>query len=140
RTFGVFLSSASRWMYDPSAVTARLASEMSETVRGRPLEDDDVDLRMLGRFLTAIDRKAREAGRPYYIVMDGLEEIPPPDRAVVQQLLGLLPFGYPGFRFLLSGDLNALPLAPVAREKTKSWQLPFFRREEAATYLAGLQL
>src|SRR5205809_1063805 len=44
RTFGVFLSSASRWMYDPSAVTARLASEMSETVRGRPLEDDDVDL------------------------------------------------------------------------------------------------
>src|SRR5574341_2221219 len=115
RSFGVFLSSASRWAYDPDMAMRELATEMSEVVRSRPLRDDEPDRRLFGRFITELDRKARHSGKPFYIVIDGLEEIPETESVVRDQIISLLPFGYPGFRFVLTGDINALPLPQAAR-------------------------
>src|SRR5688572_25988885 len=67
RAFGVFLSSASRWAYDPDMAMRELATEMSEVIRGQALRDDEPDRRLFGRFITELDRKARRSGKPFYI-------------------------------------------------------------------------
>lgn len=141
RSFGVSVSGASRWMYDPPLVLNRLACEMSLALRGRELEArEEPEDRVFGRFLTQLDRRAQKEARPCYIVLDGLEEIPATEEAAITQILGLLPYGYRGFRFLMSGDLNTLPLSPSQRRVTKSWRIVYFTRDEAAKYLEGLGL
>ncbi len=140
RAFGVFLSSASRWAYDPDMAMRELATGMSESLRGRALSEHEPDRRLFGRFITELDRKARRSGKPFYIVIDGLEEIPQAESSARDQIISLLPFGYPGFRFVLTGDINVLRLSQAARARTKPSQIIYFTPDESSRYLSGLNL
>lgn len=141
RTFSLFLSTASRWVYDPQQLEFDLYAQVHTYLTGEEpdptLVVDEVDLR---RGFNALRREAKRDGQPFYFVLDGLEDIPPADEGSRQQIIELLPFGMEGFRFLLSGDVNRLPLPGQALRFTKPYQLAPFSREEAATFLSGCHL
>jgi hypothetical protein len=119
-----------------------LASQVSQRLRQRDLSDEEQldHRRVYGRFLTQLDRMGRREGRPFYIILDGIDDIPEQDESSKAQIVDLLPFGYDGLRFLVSGEIKRLPLTAEARRRAKPWQLIYFTREESDRYLAGLSL
>lgn len=142
RTFFLTVSGASRWAYDPIQMALELASQVSQRLRQRDLTDEEQldHRRVYGRFLTQLDRMGRREGRPFYIILDGIDDIPDQDESSKAQIVDLLPFGYDGLRFLVSGEIRRLPLTIEARRRAKPWQLIYFTREESDRYLAGLSL
>ena len=143
RCIRLFVSSASRWAYDPWQLQYDLYEQLSALL-GMPAEHDlarnsrYILASLYGRLRAQADRR----GAPYYFVVDGLEDIPPEDDATRRQILALLPFE-PGafFRFVFSATrMDDLPLAPAVQRLAKAFTLSFFSLDEVARFLDGLGL
>lgn len=141
-TFALFVTAASRWSYDPSLITHELCCQLARHLGVRePDPADGGQDTTLRRLIQQVARRSSEDRHLRYFILDGLEDVPEEDDASRRQLLGLMPIGpYEQFRFLLSGDLNRLPLSSEARKFAKSFRLAFLKRDEAERFLGGLQL
>lgn len=136
--FSLFISSASRWAYNPGDMLAELCSQMEYALGvPRSANPDEIHFR---RLLTNASRRARASGRPFYFILDGLDDIPLEDRATRDSLFALMPFGMSGFVFALSGFADSLPFARGARTHLKSLLVFGFTAEETERYLAGCGL
>ena len=136
RTCGIFLSTASRWAYDPQQIEHDLLSQMHWLLYQEEMPEApsqmETDLR---RHFNALRKRAARDGQPFYFILDGIEDIPSADEGSRRQILALFPFGMEGFRFLLSGNLLRLGLSASAMRTAKPFQLSPFSREESSTYL-----
>jgi len=138
RAVSLFLRPASRWGYDPIYLRHDICCQMQWALNGKDLEPDlpvtDAQMREL---LFALQRKAKRS--PYYFVVDGLDEVPSQDEHLRQMILSMLPFGLPGFRFLLSANPTS-SFQPLANVTSKSFPLAGFTLDESTAYLADLRL
>lgn len=133
---GLFISGASRWAYSPAQVQIDLCAQLFQVINGSPLPDDVVvDQTLLQSLLNDLMRTVRFKRRPFYFILDGLDEVPTTDEVTAQQIVDLLPFGVEPLRFLISGDLATLPLSKAARRSAKSAQVPPFSFEETGRFL-----
>jgi hypothetical protein len=112
QTFSLFIKPTSHWTYDPSFLLLDLCSQIYWALYQKELHElnqiDDGFLRV-----SIFHLQSRTRRKPYYFLIDGLEDIPEEESHVREAILEMLPFGLSGFRFLLTGDLRHLsPLIP----------------------------
>lgn len=137
---GLFISGESRWSYDLNNVRFDICNQLHWILRGRELADFVAATdAQLGILLHEARRRARRTKTPFIFVIDGFDEIPREDAAGRKQILQLLPFEQ-HFRFVFSGDLDALDLSDRVRATAKSYPLTLFSLEETSRFLAGLDL
>src|SRR6266496_4413575 len=140
-TIHLVVSAASRWANDPGEVARDICAQTEVITKNRELPPDTViDETLLSRSYYLLARASRKSGAPVYMILDGLDELTDPDDPRRKQILDLLPFGIEGFRFLLTGSLETMPLSVPARRVAKSYPLNFFTPEETQKYLDGFRL
>jgi AAA ATPase domain len=141
RVFAVFLSTASRWAYDPSILRDEFCDQMEKATpeSQRPDASMPSDTRY-AKLLYAINRAARARGEPFYFILDGLEEIPKEDRGTRDELFALLPFQMQGIRCIVTGPNTELPFTPAGRKALKVYPMTSVTREEAERFLSDLGL
>lgn len=134
------VSGASRWAYNPAQLERDLYSQIAELLQRDVDIATDVDRVDLSGAFNALHRLIRRGKEPFYFILDGLEDIPPQDDAARVQILGLLPFGRDGFRFLISAHRAAdVPFEPAARRLVRGFPLSYFGIEETAKYLRAFE-
>lgn len=138
RTFGLFISSASRWSYDPSTSLAELCEKMQHVLGVEAA--DTTDERRFARLQRVAIRIARQRKERFFFVLDGIEEIPEGDRTTRNELFSLLPIGFDEFRFVVSGSPQIYPVPTSALRASKSLLLPSFTADEVQRYFAGTPL
>lgn len=135
----LFASSASTWAYDPLALRFDLSNQLEFLLYGTELADASVIDESFLRFrFLELQRRARRRNETFFFVIDGLEEIPEEDDTSRRLILALLPFGWSGFRFLLSGNVQSLELSTRVAERTKPHQLSFFSLNETERLFDGV--
>ncbi len=140
-TIHLVVSAASRWANDPAEVARDICAQTEQIIKNRELPPDTViDDTLLSRSYYLLTRASRKSGNPVYMILDGLDELTDPEDPRRKQILDLLPFGIEGFRFLLTGTLETMPLSVPARRVAKSYPLNFFTPEETQKYLDGFRL
>lgn len=138
RCLSVFIKPSSRWAYDPTVLILELICQAEwilshEVLTPEALAPDTARLRTA---LYKIGVKGSRNKTPYYILVDGLTDIPKDESQAIESIIDLLPIGNPRFRFLFSGDVSALAtLRPLV---AKSLPLSPFTLEESVTFIGDL--
>jgi len=99
-------------------------------------EANDVFLR---RGLTKLQRRTRY-GDNIFFVIDGLSQVPEESSYVREIVLGMIPLGLPGFRFLLSGDLDDLSKDIPQGIQCKSYPLSGFTPGQVSQYFEDVEI
>ncbi len=112
QTISLFIKPTSHWTYDPSFLLLDLCCQINWVLYQTELQDlNQIDDGFLRVGIFQLHRLTRQ--KPYYFLIDGLEDIPEKESHARESILEMLPFGLSGFRFLLTGDLRHLsPLVP----------------------------
>jgi hypothetical protein len=140
-SFALFISSASRWAYNPAQMLADLCEQIEERLPPSRRQFQTLsEERRFARLVHDVSLRARTTGALYYFVVDGLEEIPEEDSSTRSEIFDLLPFGVEGLRFLLTGDITQLPFRPSAKKEIRPYTVWPFTRDEAQHFLEGLNL
>lgn len=109
QTFCLFIRSTSRWAYDSQILTRNLCEQIGWVLHKDKYLENDNELevnQLLHKRIQELQRKANRDQETYYFVVDGLEEIPEEECKEKENILNLLPFGIPRFRFVLSGSFD----------------------------------
>jgi len=135
----LFITSASRWAYDPDELATDMSRQMAKLLGAQESADSDGPGEYRKR-LHALIRKVSAGDKLFYFVIDGLGELPEDDSATLQQIIGLLPFGIENFRFLIAAEVSRLGLNRSATRFHKPLLLSPFTRDEASRYMQDLNL
>jgi hypothetical protein len=137
----LYLRPNSRWGIDREVLRFDLANQLewilTKTELASMNEIDDAALR--NRWFE-LHRHLRRQHRFLYVVVDGLGDLPPDQQTLVPALLDLLPFGWPQFRFLFSGDASHIAPHLPRGYNAKSVPLPHFTLDETVRYFASLEI
>ena len=79
-------------------------------------------------------------GQTIYVIVDGLSSIPDEWKYIRDVILGMIPFGYKTFRFLLTGDAQTIFSDNAHKYQWKSYPVDPFGFHETSQYLANLSL
>ncbi|MFN3649729.1 MAG: AAA family ATPase [Armatimonadota bacterium] len=136
RSLCLFIRSTSRWAYDPDILLRDLCNQMHVAVSGQELAAEvAADDRLFRTLLYELQRRARRTREPYYFVVDGLQDIPKEHRELAQAISAMLPWGLPGFRFVLStGQAEETAYVPD-RVPMKAYPVYAFNLDETKSYL-----
>jgi hypothetical protein len=138
-TFSLFVRSTSRWAYDPEILLRDLANQITWLLNKKEIPpDQEIDRSYLRRCFLALQRKAQAWKVTYIFIIDGLEEIPEDSIDVREQILDMLPFGFSGFKFILTGDKEKLSQKQFMKMKSKTFPLIPFSVDETRSFLSGL--
>ncbi len=143
RTIAIFARSTSRLAYDPWYLQFDLNNQLEWLVHGRELDpQDEVDESKRRIQITYLQGKARRESQSYYVVVDGLDEIPDGEDQLREVILDLLPLGIPGYKFLVAGMLEKLPQAVQRTMTCRSYHVTRFSLEETLKYFdsAGISV
>ena len=137
QTISLFIKPTSRWTYDPQFLLLDLCGQIYWALNKRELNDvnqvDDGFLRTCIYQLQGLTRQKK-----YYFLVDGIEDIPEEQSQAREMILEMLPFGLPGFHFLLSGEQNHItPLLPTG-VSVRSYPLTGFNLDEAMQYMKDI--
>ena len=83
---------------------------------------------------TQLRKRTRSRKETYYFVVDGLDNIPVEDVHVTKFVLDMLPIGLPGFRFLLSGQIDRLSKQVSEQVSLKTYTLSGFTIGQTVEY------
>ncbi len=137
QTFSLFIKPTSRWTYDPSFLLLDLCSQIYWALYQKELhEPNPIDAGFLRVSIFQLQRLTRQ--KPYYFLIDGLEDIPAEESPAREAILEMLPLGLSGFRFLLTGDLRHLSPYIPRDIPAKSFPLAKFTLDETMKYMGDL--
>lgn len=141
RTICVFVGSS--WSYQPDAVRRDICNQISWIIEGKEIESeiitsDKYDLVSIqNRFFRKLNKHGRH-GEPYYVVIDGIEDIPDRDRHVQNEIIQSLPLDAAGIKFVFSGTKEILPEDLQSKVKTESRPYLRFADRDAEEYFGDL--
>ena len=92
----------------------------------------------LAPLVQRLAEKLRVAHRTMTILVDGLAEVDAKDRTAAREIVELLPFGRPAFRFLISGDVEGLLRNGGCDHRP--YPLTLFSIEETRKLFKGLEV
>src|SRR5437773_2282846 len=101
---------------------------------------DDINEGIVRQRIFELRRKVSKDKRPFYILIDGLENIQADFERARYAILDLLPFGTPGFRFVFSGTPEQALGARKGKLRAKSLPLNAFSPHETKEFLCDLAL
>jgi len=131
----LFVKPASRWAYDPELLRFDLCNQIQWILCREELVSleysNDASLR---QGLTSLHKLTRYHRESFYFIVDGLAEIPEQASHTINFVLDMLPLGFSGFRFLLSGSSDQL-LTLISRTiRMKPFTLSGFTFDETTRY------
>ena len=137
--FGTFLKPDSRVSYDPVLARFDLANQVYWELNSKRYPENtdpsDGDLRTLWQRCA---KRLSHRNKKAYILIDGLNHIPPSELSTLKAILDLLPFGLQTFKFLLSASSIDL-VKDIRRNITiKTWRLPPFALHESDQYFRDI--
>lgn len=141
KTISLFIRATTKIGYDIDILKLDLINQLYSFLE----QTYDVDLndKELNDFLikSCIMKLTRftQKNNLYYFVIDGMDEIPKESYYIKQQLLDLLPVGYPNFRFLFTGKSDELPGTILRDCNIKSFPLTTFGYDETKRYLSNIK-
>ena len=139
--FALFARPSSRITYDPGAIQSDLCNQLTWALEGRELPDCQyVDDQFFLVQLRRIARNARKTRNLYYFVLDGLDEIGDDELLECQEILLMLPFDHPNFRFLVGGSISVLPARTRSTTAYKSHELAGFTLGESISFFDGTSI
>lgn len=140
QTLSLFIRPTSRWGYDPEILRFDLCNQIQWAICEEELSSiEDASDALLRSGLTKLQRHTRYGDR-FFFAIDGLDEIPEENSYVRELVLGMLPLGLPGFRFLLSGDLDELSEHLPQGVRCKSYPLSGFTFGQVLRYFEDLDI
>lgn len=133
----------SRWSYNPRSVKIDLCNQMMWILKRVKVNDfflkeNDVDLSsLLNRCYRKINKKGRRKG-PFYIVIDGLKNIPDRDLHAREEIIRDLPFEAAGIKFVFSGEPSLLPKKVRSKNEIECLSPLPFRKDDTRKYLEDI--
>ena len=135
----VFLRTGSRHSYDPVLARADIVNQLYWYLKSRRISDhhepSEIELHTL---LHSCARKLIRSNSNGYFLIDGLHNIPDEDDALLQAIMGLLPFGRKPYRFLFSSDRSKNIFRYNRTLPVKSFVLTTFNSHESDEYLSDI--
>lgn len=140
QALSLFLKPSSRFGYDPTVMLFDLCNQIQWATCQEELKSvqqvSEGWLRIGYSDLLARSRR----GKYYYFVVDGLDEIPERELSLEQQILDMLPFGFSGFRFLLSSGREGLRVSLPKGIRHQGYPLEKFTLDETVRYFQDMAL
>jgi hypothetical protein len=139
RIISLFVYPGNRLSYHPTFFLPDLGKQLEWLLHHRQV---DANTCMSGNFIEnrLADLRKRVRKDPVFFVIDGLDEIPTEDRQIRDQIIGYLPIGLPGFKFLFAGNFSDQLTSYTKSIVTKSYQLTGFTFDETMKLMTGLGL
>ncbi|MBN8600652.1 MAG: hypothetical protein J0M26_06475, partial [Planctomycetes bacterium] len=135
-----FIHPATRWGYDPGALQEEFAEEILRFLgRDMPNHDHVISTSEYHELIADLHRRCRRTREPVYFVIDGIDELPEKESLLRKSLLEAIPFGFEGFKFLISWNYS-ITFDNSWHEHAKSFPVPSLSDAEAKTLLQGTQL
>jgi hypothetical protein len=136
----LFIRPTSRWGYDPEILRFDLCNQIQWAVCQEELSSiENANDTFLRNSLTKLQRRTRY-GDKFFFVIDGLDQVPEESSYVRELVLDMVPMGLPGFRFLLSGDLDQLSEHIPQGVRRKPYPLSGFTPGQVIQYFEGLKI
>jgi hypothetical protein len=140
-TLSLFIRPTSRWAYDPDILRYDLCNQIQWVLCQEELASiEDATDAFLRNGWAKLRKRTMYRRETFYFVVDGLGEIPAQDSQIREIVSGMLPFGLPDFRFLLSGDLDQLSEYFHPRLHLKSYPLSGFTLEQTVEFFKDLNV
>ena len=137
----LFIKPASRLSYLPQYLKEILCEQINCISPNNLIDSSPMNDLLLPNQLSKLQKIALRNKKIFYFVIDGLYDLPEEDFHIQNIILQeILPIGFEGFRFLLSGDLKKLPQSIQKTLSCKAFQLPNFSLDETKRYLKDLKL
>jgi hypothetical protein len=140
KCFSVFVRPTSKFAYDPTVIRQDMCDQMNWFLTATELDPHTViDESVYRQLLMDLQRRARQFHQRFYFVVDGVTDIPQ-DGPQVQDILGMLPFGLPQFKFLISGTAESLLGSLKNKINHKPVLVIPFTLDETVRFLSNLNL
>jgi hypothetical protein len=142
-TISLFITPANRQDYHPEIVRLDFANQLHWIINQRELEQTrDFNDSFLRSCFFRLQRNASRRSTIYYIIIDGLSDIPDEDRQFRDNIIDMLPIGLKGFLFLITIDSGKSFKSIELRHgvKTKPFFIPGFNLDETRKYLQEFKL
>lgn len=140
RTVSLFIRGASRFQYDLDRIRDSLTAQISLAVWG--LVPEASDTTESANLFPRLERLAQREGKSYYVIVDGLSEIPLEDSLSYREaIISLLPIGSRWLRCAISGSISSL-IPERLRRKVPYSSLPLsaLSKSETTEFLDGTGL
>jgi hypothetical protein len=135
-TATLYISTASRYAYDPEVLLSELVSQLHFLVRRDVLAaDEEVTEALLRKLYLEANRRSGLRG-PAYIIIDGLSDIPPEQSAIRDTVMNWMPFGLSAFKIILSGS-EMHECLETRQVSFKEFPLPRFSMRECEEALGA---
>lgn len=140
-TIAIFLRSMGPDALHTQHILFDLSNQIHWILDGKCIpEYSDVDVPSLGQLWLKLQRRAMAKNSFYFIVIDGLNAIPPDWSYVRETILRMFPFGTRSFRFLVTGDAKSVFSDKGHQYQWKSYPVDPFGYHETNQYLEDLSL
>jgi hypothetical protein len=140
-TFSLFIKSTSRWAYDPDVLLRDLANQITWVLYKKELApDEEVDRSYLRNCFLALQRRAQSRRTSFIFVIDGIQDIPEVNSDIQEQILDLMPFGFSGFKFIISGDANRFSEKAFSKINHRTLPMIAFTLDETRLFLSDLNV
>ncbi|MEQ2528862.1 hypothetical protein WMO40_19480 [Bacillaceae bacterium CLA-AA-H227] len=142
----VFIKQSSKYAYDPQVIKADLYNQIHWIITSKEYKvyNEELDNSQLNMLYVRFNRIIRNKSNPYYIVIDGLEDIPESENYILEIILDLIPFGLNGknVKFLFSSNSKDRVSSYLDRKgvRYKEFLLPGFSFEQSVKFFEGLEL
>lgn len=141
RAINLFIES--RWTYEPESVRRDLCNQMHWILNGEEIgrefmyNNGSESKFLVNRYFRKVNKKGRR-GDSFYIVIDGLEDIPDKDKHARDEIINSLPFGAAGISFVFSGEPSLLPEDIRPKVRAESFSSVLFGKQDTEGYLGDL--
>lgn len=136
--FSLFIKPLSRFAYSAELLRMVLAEQFWFYVNGVPIDRESIDVTEFQNLLLKVRKKQKAA--TLYVIVDGLHQANKNDRKAIDEVFSeVLPLGFPGFKFLITGQAQFFESA-LNGARGKPCQVPRFSPEESRALLSGLNL
>lgn len=138
RTLSLFIRPISPLAYDPDHMLLDLCNQLHWLLYKKDIDDlTTVTQSLVGKYILELEKLARVSRHLYYLVIDGLDDIPDKNPALYERVMGIVPPSS-HLRFLLAIDPANLPLGKWKSIKHKSYPASGFAPDDTRKYLSGI--
>lgn len=139
KAISLFVTPTSRWGYDLEALRMDLCNQLEWVLRSRFMpEDEEITDAELARRLVHVNTRATQQGRPFFILLDGVDDIPEDAAEIRAAIFNLAPFDFQGLRFVIASD--TIPDSILRATPHKVVSVGLLSPEETQRYLSDLNL
>jgi len=140
-SLSIFIKPASRLAYSPEYIRKELIEQINWILNKENISTGSVDDKLYNNLIYELHKYVRTNNANFYFILDGLQEIPEYDSSIQDIIIKeILPFGFSGFRFLISGDSEKLNTKVHSSINSKSYPIAPFSLDETNKYLKDLEL